>query len=86
MTGGSAFLIAAGITMLVNAAAYRAMSSLANDYLATGDRSVLNTARGFGTVVESLAGANLLLSTLGVLCLGISLMRWGFFSARVVRQ
>jgi hypothetical protein len=61
--------------MLVNAAAYRAMSGLADEHLATGNTSVVATARAFGIVVETLAGANLLLSTLGVLTLGIALVR-----------
>jgi len=75
VTAGSVFLIAAGTLMLVNAAAYRAMSALADDYLAGGDESILATSRGFATVIETLAGANIAASTLGILCLGIALVR-----------
>jgi hypothetical protein len=75
VTAGCLLLAVAGTTMLVNAAAYRAMSALADDYLASGDRALISTARGHAIVVESLAGANLATSTIGILCLGVAFVR-----------
>jgi ACR3 family arsenite efflux pump ArsB len=75
VTLGSALLLTAGVIMLVNAAAYRAMSGVANDYLATGDSSLLVTGRAFAHVVESLAAANLFATVAGILAFAVALVR-----------
>lgn len=75
VTVGAALLMAAGVVMLINAAVYRAMSTLAEDYVASGDPSIVATARGLGVAIETLSGANLAATILGILALSTALTR-----------
>jgi len=77
VTLGTGLLASAGVIMLVNAAIYRAMSSLANEYAATGDETIVTTARSFGVVLESLAMANMSATTFGMLAISAVLVRLG---------
>ena len=77
VTAGTTLLIVAGTIMLVNAAAYRAMSAMAQDYLSSGNLTLVTSSRAFAITIETLAGANLATSVLGILCLGIALVRIG---------
>lgn len=70
---GSALLIAAGVLMLVNAAVYRALSGLADEFLSQADASLVSSARGFAIAVETLAMGNFMTTTSGILCLGFAL-------------
>jgi hypothetical protein len=75
VTLGSFLLAVGGTIMLANAAAYRAMSAVANDYLATGDPSAAVTGRAFAHVVESLAMTNLFVMACGIFAFAIALVR-----------
>jgi hypothetical protein len=75
VTLGAALLTSAGVVMLINAAVYRAMSALANDYLATGDESVVTIARSFGVALETLAIANMAATTSGIFAISTVLVR-----------
>ena len=69
------FLLAAGLIMLVNAAIYRSMSALADEYRISGDLSLARDARALALVLEALAMANAAATTSGLLALGGALVR-----------
>lgn len=73
----SSLLLVAGVIMLINATVYRSMSHLADEYLATGNASLLPTARSLALTVEGLSMVNGTLTTSGLLALGIALVRLG---------
>ena len=75
VTLGAALLTSAGVVMLVNAAIYRGMSTFANDYIATGDESIVTTARSFGVVLEGLAMMNMAATTCGIFAISTVLVR-----------
>jgi hypothetical protein len=75
VTLGAALLTSAGVVMLINAAVYRAMSTLANDYAASGDESLVATARSVGVALETLAIANMAATTCGIFCVSTALVR-----------
>ncbi len=75
VTLGAGLLTAGGVVMLMNAAVYRAMSALAEDYAATGDQSILATARALGVGIETLSIANMAATVFGVLALSTALTR-----------
>lgn len=72
---GFGLLLAGGIVMLVNAAVYDAMSSLAEDYRATQDPALAATARSFGRALSALAAVNLGTLTVGVMAMSLAMTR-----------
>ena len=77
VTLGTSLLTAAGVVMLANAAAYRGMSALADDYAANPDASLLAAGRALGHIVETLALTHMAATVCGVLLYATALVRLG---------
>ncbi len=68
-------LIAAGVTMLVNAGLYRAMSGLADDYALSGEASLIASARSFALAIELLSLVNVVATTFAILATSAAMIR-----------
>jgi hypothetical protein len=77
ITVACALLGAAGTIMLVNAALYRTMSELADEYLRTSNGALVSNARALALTIEGLAIMNTTATTAGVLSLAVALSRLG---------
>lgn len=77
VTVACALLAAAGTIMLVNAALYRTMSELANEYSRTSSGTLVSNARAIALTIEGLAVMNAAATTAGILSLAVALTRLG---------
>lgn len=72
-----ALLAAAATIMLVNAAIYRTMSELADEYQRSNNLSLVSNARVLALTIEGLAMMNTTATSAGILSLAVALARLG---------